>query len=266
MCNFLSGFCDWCVQYLSFGFRDVDEVVRQSQINDGEQMIRSLELVWEKVEEKTREMQAKKGLKKRKSHEFKQPELDKNITEFGMKRFAPQSRRKIVWAVNLYGDWRRERIGILETGLQILNANLDKVYSFVKSDLCYSLSRFVREVKKLDGTEHPPNTVRELVIMIQMYLHEKGIFWKLLDEGQFVTLCDVVDNTMKERHSAGLGVRKSSDIISLEHKSKMFNLGILGDSSPIQLLRTVIYMIGMHCALRGGLNTIILEGQGVIHS
>ena len=38
------------------------------------------------------------------------------------------------------------------------------------------MSRFVREVRKLDGGKYPPNTVRELVIMVQMYLHERGFF------------------------------------------------------------------------------------------
>ena len=102
-----------------------------------------------------------------------------------------------------------------------------------------------------------PKTIRELVIMIQMYLYKNSIFLKLLDQPQFLTLRNVVGNTMKERHSAGLGVRKSSDIISLDHKDLMFSEGILGDSSPGQLLKTMIYMMGMHCALRGVWNITI---------
>ena len=78
------------------------------------------------------------------------------------------------------------------------------------------------------------------------------MFWKLLDQAEFVTLSNVLNNTMKECHRAGLGVRVSSDIITLDHKTKMFNQEVLGEDSPIKLLRTVIYMIGMHCALRGG--------------
>ena len=57
---------------------------------------------------------------------------------------------------------------------------------------------------------------------------------------------------MKQRHSEGLGVRKSSHIITLEHENKLFNQGVLGEENPSQLLKTVIYMIGLHCALRGG--------------
>ena len=58
---------------------------------------------------------------------------------------------------------------------------------------------------------------------------------------------------MKECHAMGLGVRKSSEIITLDDETKMFEQGILGEESPEQLLNTMIYMVGMHCALRGGL-------------
>ena len=132
---------------------------------------------------------------------------------------------------------------------EILQANLEVLYTFTESDLCFVLLRFIREVKKLDGTEYPPNTVRELIIMIQMYLHENSIYWKLLDNSAFASLRNVVDNTMKERHGMGLGVHRSSDVISLSHEESTFNQGILGDESAFQLLRTMVYMMGLHCAL-----------------
>ena len=135
---------------------------------------------------------------------------------------------------------------------KIVNANLEFVGGFAENDLCYSLSRFVRDVRKLNGSEFPPNTVQKLVIMIQMFLHETGLMGKLLDEVAFCTLWNAIDNTMKEYHVLGLGVRKYSDIISLQSEEKMFNLGLLGDEGPMQLLRTMIYMIGLHCTLRGG--------------
>ena len=168
------------------------------------------------------------GNKKKMNREFKEPEHEPE--QFSKKTFAPKSKHKIMWAVNM-----------LEHLLG----------SFPEKDLCYALSHLVREVKKIDGNEYPPNMLRELVIIIQMYLHENSVFWKLLDQPQFLPLCNVVHNTMKERHTAGLGVRCSSDIISLDNEDKLFNKGVcvLGDSNPEQLLKTVIYMIGMHCAL-----------------
>ena len=88
--------------------------------------------------------------------------------------------------------------------------------------------------------------------MIQMFLHERGVFWKLLDESEFRYMRNVLDNTMKERTAQGLGVRQSSSISSLGQEEILFNSGSLGQDSPDQLLRTVIYMLGLHLALRGG--------------
>ena len=98
--------------------------------------------------------------------------------------------------------------------------------------------------------------------MIQMYLHENSIYWKLLEDQEFLSLRNVVDNTMKETHSAGMGVRKSSEIISLDNENQMFEKGILGDDSPEKLLKTVIYMLGLHCALCGGVEHSNLRRPG----
>ena len=57
---------------------------------------------------------------------------------------------------------------------------------------------------------------------------------------------------MNEHTAIRLGVRRSSSVISLDNENRMFDLGILGEDTPIKLLETVIYMLGLHLALRGG--------------
>ena len=242
-------------------FRDVDEMVNVSQKEDFELVCHNLDVLQKKVNDVAQRKQSELGNKRRKTHGFKQPELENNIAEISKKKFAPQSKRKIFWAVNLYNDWRSNRMSEGVIPSQIVNANLDLLGTLIESDLCYSLSRFVREVKKLNGSEYPANTVHELV-MIQMYLHENSVFWELLDQPQFLTLRNVVDNTMREHHSAGLGVRRSSNIITLDSEDKLFNKGILGEDTPEKLLKTVIYMISMHCALRGGAEHCNLRRPG----
>ena len=167
---------------------------------------------------------------------FKNPDINFNILE--NKQFAPESKRKMKWAVNLYSDWRRARLSRIGVSDEIIKANLDNLHSF-------SQSRFITEVRRLDGKDYPPNTLREIIICIQMFLHENCILWKLLDGQAFSKLRNVVDNTMKQRHSMGMGVRESSEVISLSHEDKLFGDAILGENTPEQLLNTVIYMIGM---------------------
>ena len=115
-------------------------------------------------------------------------------------------------------------------------------------------------MKKIDGSEYPPNNLRE--IMIQIHLNENGVYWKLLDGDKFKELCNVVDNTMKERHKMGLGVHRSCDIITHNDEDKLFTDGILGEDTPAKLLTTVIYMIGLYCALRGGVEHNKLHRPG----
>ena len=71
---------------------------------------------------------------KKKVCDFKMPHLDSNINAVSRKKFAPQSKRKISWAVNLYADWHRNRIAIAGCSPEIVNANLDFVGQFGKGD------------------------------------------------------------------------------------------------------------------------------------
>ena len=95
-----------------------------------------------------------------------------------------------------------------------------------------------------------------------MFLHEQGLYWKLLDGHSFKKLRNVLDNVMKQRTASGLGVRVSSSVISLEQENVMFQNGILGGDNPKMLLNTVIYMMGLHFALRGGVEHSRLRRQG----
>ena len=202
----------------------------------------------------------KPGITKKRT--FKSVEDEDKIYELSNKQFAEQSKRKIRWAVNLYCDWRKVRMQDSMCASAISRADLDVVVDLYKEDLAYALARFIREIKKLNGEEYPPNTLREVIIMIQMHLNQNGIFWKLLDDSVFVFLRNVLDNTMKERTAQGLGIKQSSSVISLTHEVTMFDKGALGEENPEQLLRTVVYMLGLHLALRGGMEHNRLRRPG----
>ena len=198
--------------------------------------------------------------KKKKLREFKESTNDYDINQCSKKRFAPESRRKMKWAVNLYNDWRDYRLKLQSPPVEIGRSDLNFVGSFTQDDLCFSLSRFIREIKRIDGSDYPPST--QIIIMVQMHLNENDVYWKLLENEKFLGLRNVVDNTMKERTAQGLGLRSSSEIISLNQEDVLFNSGALGDKEPLQLLHTVIYMMGLHLALPGGVEHNRLRRPG----
>ena len=193
---------------------------------------------------------------------FKPPQTEDKIKSLSFKNFTAQSKRKIRWAVNLFSDWRTNRLREVFVNREIRQCDLDFVNELSEADLCYAMCRFISEIKKMDGDDYPPNTLREIVIMIQMHLQQNGVHWKLLDGSEFVNLRNVLDNLMKERYAQGLGVRKSCSVITLDIENKLFEANALGEDTPEKLLKTVIYMLGLHLALRGGVEHTVLRRPG----
>ena len=218
----------------------------------------------ETEENSNKEIGEYSGGTKKVRREFKEPVEDSKLVELSHRKFAPESKKKMKWAVNMYCEWRASRVQKVSVPMQIVRANLDDLYNVKQADLCYALSRFIGEIKKVDKSDYPPNTLKEIIVMIQMFLNEKGVYWKLLDPQchDFSALRNVVDNLMRERTAAGLGTRISSDVISLGMEDKLFFQGILGEDTPEKLLKTLIYMLGLHLALRGGVEHTRLRRPG----
>ena len=193
---------------------------------------------------------------------FKEPTSDVDFGVLEKNSLLLNPRKKIKWAVNMYSQWRLNRISYVGCSDEIVKANLDMLHTFDKRDLSFALSKFVTEIKRLDGKDYPPNTIREIVVCIQMFLHENMVMWKLLDHPEFNSLRNVVDNTMKIRHSAGLGVRQSAEVITFSHEDQMYRNNVLGWDNPQQLINTVIYVTGMRFALRGGVEHNSLKRFG----
>ena len=70
---------------------------------------------------------------------------------------------------------------------------------------------------------------------------------------QYAGFRKTLDGEMKRLRSLGLGVkRKQAEPITVEEESSLWDHGLLGDHSPQSLLDTMIYLCGVHFALRSG--------------
>ncbi len=56
---------------------------------------------------------------------------------------------------------------------------------------------------------------------------------------------------MKERTALGLGKRKSSSLISVAEENTLWEKGVLGSTTPDSLRDTLLFLLGLHLALRG---------------
>jgi len=100
---------------------------------------------------------------------FREPVSAGDMERLKSSRFPKNTVDKSTWAVTLFGEWRAQRNSrCLEdptAGLVYLNKPFSQM---TDDDLNYSVPLFLGEVLKSDGTEYPPDTLRQLDLALQV--------------------------------------------------------------------------------------------------
>ncbi|XP_052086492.1 transcriptional regulator QRICH1-like [Mytilus californianus] len=175
------------------------------------------------------------------------------------KKFADSTMSKIKWATTLFKQWKSTRnirandpnVGLSPIRVDLAEMSLD--------ELNYSISRFICEVRKTDGTEYPPDTLYSLVICLQLYMDTLGYNHKFLSDSSFIQIKNSLDNVMKLRADVHVP-KKQAEEISLEEEEKLWASDSLGSGNARHLLNTLVYLIGINFALRGGQEHRDLKG------
>ena len=120
------------------------------------------------------------------------------------------------------------------------------------ANLNHALCRFIPEVSKKHGEgEYPGATLYQMMVGIQKYLFVNKIKWKLMELDEFEEMRTVLDNVMKERTLANVGVLKcQAGLITFEHEDQLWQKGILGEENPDTLCNTVLFLLGINIHLR----------------
>jgi hypothetical protein len=160
---------------------------------------------------------------------------------------------KIKWAVDLFQHWQLNRNEVAETRCSNLSPIRVKLENMSVDELNFCISRFLCEAKKVDGTDYPADTVHSLVICLQLFMDTRGQQYKFLSDPLFQQIRNTLDNVMKERTRNHVGgPKKQAQIITTEEESSLWECGTLGSDTPDKLLHTMLYLIGLNFALRGG--------------
>ena len=72
--------------------------------------------------------------------------------------------KKVKWATKMYREWRMYRNS--HPDLENIPCDLDDKNTIIEQSLTSALSRFITEVKKVDGTEFPDKTLHETLVCI----------------------------------------------------------------------------------------------------
>ena len=88
--------------------------------------------------------------------------------------------------------------------------------------LNYALCCFIHEVRKKSGDCYPAETLYDIVICLQLYMCMYGHELRLLEDEQFIQVCNTLDNRMKElSHQGIVAPRKHAEEITLAHENLM---------------------------------------------
>ncbi|CAC5370979.1 unnamed protein product [Mytilus coruscus] len=167
-------------------------------------------------------------------------------------RFADSTMSKIKWATTLFKQWKSTRnirandpnVGLSPIRVDLTEMSLD--------ELNYSISRFICEVCKTDGTEYPPDTLYSLVICLQLYMDTLGYNHKFLSDSSFIQIKNSLDNVMNLRAEVRVH-KKQAEEISLEEEEKLWASGSLGSDNARHLLNTLVYLIAKSKADQGSI-------------
>ena len=120
------------------------------------------------------------------------------------------------------------------------------------SELKYNVCDFIVEICKENGEEYPSSSFYDLLGGLSLYLqHEKNFNDKLMS-ATYKEIRNTLDNVMKERTHAGIKGCPECDVVTENHKQILWEKGILGESNPDQLRRTIFFLCSLRFGLRGG--------------
>jgi hypothetical protein len=148
------------------------------------------------------------------------------------------TKRNTRWAVGVFENWRQEK----NKNVPLEFAVPDLLYMDV-SAMSYSLTHFVCDARKRDGSEYPPKSVYYLVCGLLRHLrdnkrHDINFFSDL----RFADFRKTLDAKMKSLLSKGIGIKvKQADPITSEDEEMLWEREVLGNKIAESLQYTVFF-------------------------
>ena len=87
---------------------------------------------------------------------------------------------------------------------------------------------------------------------LSLYLQGEKDFDDKLMSNTFKEIWNTLDNVMKECTHAGIKGHPECDVVTENHEQILWEKGILGESNPDQLRRTIFFLCGLKFGLWGG--------------
>lgn len=189
------------------------------------------------------------------SKQFAPPVDDTTLTTLQLNSIPKGTKNINSWACNLYSQWHSQRT--IENG-DDLCIPLPSPYQLAHAtdrQINYWISKFIYEIRKKDGSMYPRSTLIALVAGLNSLLqkNDENIYRNLFKDKEFNQFRDILDLACKEATKSGVGCQsKQAQVITESEEELLWANKHLGGHSPVSLVNSLLYLNGLHFALRSG--------------
>ena len=182
-----------------------------------------------------------------KKQRFAKPMTTQQIEAAAKPSVPKKTTQSTHWALWIFSEWVRERnshLGesvILECPSDLLDRCNGKEYGYPYDVLDHWLAAFVSEVRQSNGKQYTAPSLNCILAGIYRHLKDKlnDRAPKILEKTscEFPMFKNALDRQLKFLRNTGVGVeRNRAKVISVEMEDQLWECGILGFSSPANLL------------------------------
>lgn len=157
------------------------------------------------------------------------------------------------WAIGLYEKWQNKRRITDQDNAMLSIPTKSEILTATEEQLDYWFAKFICEVRKMNGEMYPRDTLIGIVAGINAHCSANGRQLNLFTDKRFDFFRSNLDAACIQSSRSGASCsRKQADVISEEEEELLWSKGALGGDNPTALIHTLLYLNGLHFALRSG--------------
>ncbi len=161
------------------------------------------------------------------------------------------------WAIKTFHDWKRARNAKCTSTEDYIAEDVLEQFTFdgEPAPLVHALSLFVMEARNKDGNPYTPSSIHGMLCGIKRYMTDREPSCpSFMDKSkpQYKELHRVIDITFADLRKQGIGGIRPVQIITPREEDILWEKGLMGVDSPLQLQRAVFYYVGKLFCISGG--------------
>ncbi len=195
---------------------------------------------------------------------FSNPVGDDQLRKEQEQSIPKGTRKRNNWALNLYDEWSKQRRVTESDSQHILLPQVHQLANASVESLNYWFGKFIFELRKKDGTRYPRDSLVAVTAGLNAYFKSKKRYLNLFKDDCFASYRDILDLACKESSQTLPLRRRQADIITETEEESMWQKNVLGSDTPVKLIYTLLYLNGLHFALRSGQEHRILTTDQLI--